>query len=658
MPGVRLIGVSPYLENEKDIKELAERTLKWRRKMFNFVATLVLFSIVFRFLLVLILNRPLAVIIANLILYRRKQRTSISIAVLIYVVISFIYTGIIANISFFYASQPDVNYPWVYAFCGFIILYLGLGSVPLARQKSDYFIFWSQTSGATGNQLAEEGFSIGVLIGLIVYPILYNWPQSLKFIPGTIIFSTWLINLVNWLTNYWIAQIVLGLLILLLIFDAGGMILFHREIFLISAWSGIERFFEKNRHKLGRKTGEDKMELFVHPKLPFPLALPERCEIVSAYQTSRGDYHLSFIREYPRFFFNIVYGPCFRIGIPPIGWSRLDDKELGDGNKFFVAKSWPIPLESIIIGLATGFIVFLITGIVVWLISGPILMAMKIGIGSGLLLTILVAIINPTIKYVILYEGTEYVFTARLKYQDDLKTCLQPALAVVVAKTELKVAEKNVGSDHPDVAKSLNNLGALYHTQGQYEQAEPLYKRVLAINEKLGLDHPDVEKILNNLAVLYHAQGKYAQAESFFNRSLAISEKTCGPDHLTVATSLKNLGDLYRTQGKYAQAEPLFERALAISEKTLGPNHPDVEKILNNLAVLYHAQGKYEQAEPLYKRSLAIMEKTLSPDHPAVATSLENLAVLYRATNRESEAEKLEARAARISAPSSDERQG
>jgi TPR repeat protein len=42
------------------------------------------------------------------------------------------------------------------------------------------------------------------------------------------------------------------------------------------------------------------------------------------------------------------------------------------------------------------------------------------------------------------------------------------------------------------VAISLNNLAALYRAQGQYAQAEPLFKRSLAILAKaLGPDHPD-----------------------------------------------------------------------------------------------------------------------------------------------------------------------
>jgi tetratricopeptide (TPR) repeat protein len=76
--------------------------------------------------------------------------------------------------------------------------------------------------------------------------------------------------------------------------------------------------------------------------------------------------------------------------------------------------------------------------------------------------------------------------------------------------------------------------------------------------------------------VLYYVQGRYAQAEPLFKRSLAIKEKALGPDHPDVATSLNILGEIHMSQGQYAQAEPLFRRSLAIREKALGPDHPDV----------------------------------------------------------------------------------
>jgi tetratricopeptide (TPR) repeat protein len=85
------------------------------------------------------------------------------------------------------------------------------------------------------------------------------------------------------------------------------------------------------------------------------------------------------------------------------------------------------------------------------------------------------------------------------------------------------------------------------------------------------IDHPDVAKSLNNLAVLYADQGRYADAEPLQKRALAIREKARGPDDPDVATSLNNLAELYRKQGRYADAEPLYKR-LAIMGKTLDPD--------------------------------------------------------------------------------------
>jgi hypothetical protein len=50
---------------------------------------------------------------------------------------------------------------------------------------------------------------------------------------------------------------------------------------------------------------------------------------------------------------------------------------------------------------------------------------------------------------------------------------------------------------------SLNNLAVLTQAQGDLARAQPLFERALAIREKvLGPDHPDTARSLDNLAVL------------------------------------------------------------------------------------------------------------------------------------------------------------
>ena len=63
--------------------------------------------------------------------------------------------------------------------------------------------------------------------------------------------------------------------------------------------------------------------------------------------------------------------------------------------------------------------------------------------------------------------------------------------------------EKVLGPKHPDVATSLNNLGWLLGATNRLAEAEPLFRRALAIDEKsFGPEHPDVARDLNNLAGL------------------------------------------------------------------------------------------------------------------------------------------------------------
>jgi tetratricopeptide (TPR) repeat protein len=198
----------------------------------------------------------------------------------------------------------------------------------------------------------------------------------------------------------------------------------------------------------------------------------------------------------------------------------------------------------------------------------------------------------------------------------------------------------------PDNPVYLNAAGKLSWTLGHYPESEKLLKRALELREKsLKPDDPDIGQSLNNLALLYEVQEKYSEAEPLFRRALAIWEKSEHPD---VVASLNNLAALYYAQGRYGEAEPLYRRALAILEKT--PEHPKLAVCLDNLAVLYRVQGRYGESEPLHQRALAIGEKALGPEHPDVATCLKNYAALLKKVGRGAEAEPLEARAKAIRA--------
>src|ERR1019366_4127451 len=81
------------------------------------------------------------------------------------------------------------------------------------------------------------------------------------------------------------------------------------------------------------------------------------------------------------------------------------------------------------------------------------------------------------------------------------------------------------GAQQMDWDKSMAAARAA-RQRGEYANAAALYKSALAIQEKtLGPDHVEVAASLNNLAVLYQDEYMDAQAEPLYRRSLAIWEK-------------------------------------------------------------------------------------------------------------------------------------
>jgi len=76
------------------------------------------------------------------------------------------------------------------------------------------------------------------------------------------------------------------------------------------------------------------------------------------------------------------------------------------------------------------------------------------------------------------------------------------------------------------VVTRLNNLALLYAQQGKYAEAEPLFKRALAIDEKaLGPEHPDVAAIAERLALVLRKLGRKSEAKVYEKQAARIRAK-------------------------------------------------------------------------------------------------------------------------------------
>ena len=101
----------------------------------------------------------------------------------------------------------------------------------------------------------------------------------------------------------------------------------------------------------------------------------------------------------------------------------------------------------------------------------------------------------------------------------------------------------------------LNNLAGLYLSQGRYAEAEPLYKRALAITEKaLGPDHPDGRQPRSTTwPVLYFVQRDWARAADFWRRSTGVTVRRAqrGTDDVGQALTGKRKGEAERESDRF-----------------------------------------------------------------------------------------------------------
>jgi hypothetical protein len=109
------------------------------------------------------------------------------------------------------------------------------------------------------------------------------------------------------------------------------------------------------------------------------------------------------------------------------------------------------------------------------------------------------------------------------------------------------------------ITQLFNFLGYYYEMIGEYFSSKQNYEQALAINQEiLGADHPDTARSLNNLGAILRAVGDYETARAYYEQALAINQKVLGADHPDTARSLNNLGAILKATGDYETARAYY----------------------------------------------------------------------------------------------------
>jgi Tetratricopeptide repeat/Protein of unknown function (DUF2914) len=109
----------------------------------------------------------------------------------------------------------------------------------------------------------------------------------------------------------------------------------------------------------------------------------------------------------------------------------------------------------------------------------------------------------------------------------------------------------------PDLLEKAESAAAA----GDLSSADELLRAIARIQEhELGSEHPDLANTLNNLAIVAEKTGRPDDAETFYRRAVAIASASLAPDDPMLAASRQNLEDFCRAQGI-----PIEKRAVIAS---------------------------------------------------------------------------------------------
>ncbi len=188
-----------------------------------------------------------------------------------------------------------------------------------------------------------------------------------------------------------------------------------------------------------------------------------------------------------------------------------------------------------------------------------------------------------------------------------------------------------VADKAPQWFEARTSLGVLLHKLARYAEAEPHERAAVRF-----ADTAEKEAIaLNNLAQLLQDTNRLDEAEPLMRRALEIDETSYGSEHPRVATQLNNLAVLLQATNRLDEAEPPMRRGLGIFvlfQLRTKHAHPHEETVLGNyrslLTAIGHDQNEAEALITSLIESVKLENRALDLKVKSTASHFQHIAAI------------------------------
>lgn len=189
----------------------------------------------------------------------------------------------------------------------------------------------------------------------------------------------------------------------------------------------------------------------------------------------------------------------------------------------------------------------------------------------------------------------------------------------------LELTAQTAGKESIEYASALYGMALVDFRRGNPLKAIPLVREALRLaRAHADLTGDDIEQpaIFGlSLAALLVQSGDTASSIEPAREAAVYAESHLGQDHRVTMAALNQLGASLNDSGLYAQAIPVIRRTLDLRIKAYPADHPDIAFSLSALGFALDNSGAKDEALPFYERASAIFEKSNDKNNPTIAAT-------------------------------------
>ena len=188
-----------------------------------------------------------------------------------------------------------------------------------------------------------------------------------------------------------------------------------------------------------------------------------------------------------------------------------------------------------------------------------------------------------------------------------------PESAIASLSRALTIRKATLGPEHPEVARTLTEVGSLRLKVCRPADAEAALREALAIRERAaGPSSASVAELLEKLSEARWQGFDDRGAEQLLVRGAALGDPSQATEAEPLVRLLRKLAKKEREWSDFAPAAAHAERAVSLAARYLGATSEALTMAADELATTYRAQGNAAAVSTLFQR-LSLVERVLPP---------------------------------------------